>query len=73
MNRRIHRTAGIAALCFLVMGVVVAVRGEMNARALQHRRDEILNDLLRRAREIEQQLSAASLECGDTGAVGTAT
>ncbi len=59
---RIHPIAGIAALSFVVAGVVVAVRGEMNAQALQNRRDEILADLPRRAREIDNQLSVPTLD-----------
>ena len=52
----------IAAISFSLMGVVVALRGELNAQALQHRRDEILADLPRRAREIEQQLSDPAID-----------
>ncbi len=59
---RIHPIAGIAAGLFVLLGVVVAVRGEMNAQALQHRRDEILADLSQRASEIEKQLSAPTLD-----------
>jgi hypothetical protein len=59
---RIHPVAGVAAILFLLLGVVVALRGELNAQALQHRRDEILADLPRRAREIESQLSVPTLD-----------
>lgn len=59
---RVHPIAGIAAISFLLLGVVAAVRGELNAQALQHRRDEIIADLPRRAREIESQLSAPTLD-----------
>jgi hypothetical protein len=58
---RIHPVAGVAALLFLLAGLTVAVRGENKAKALQHRRDEILADLSRRSREIEEQLSAPML------------
>ncbi len=59
---RIHPIAGIAAISFLLLGVVVAVRGELNAQALQHRREEILADDLCRGIEIEIQLSAPALD-----------
>ena len=59
---RIHPVAGIAAVLFLLAGVAVAVRGEKKAQALQHRRDEILADHLRRVSEIEKQLKAPTLD-----------
>ena len=59
---RIHPVAGIAAISFLLLGVVIALRRELNAQALQHRRDEILADLPRRAREIEKQLSDPAVD-----------
>ncbi len=59
---RIRPLAGIAAISFLLLGVVVALRGELNAQALQHCRDEILADLPRRAREIEKQLSDPAID-----------
>ena len=59
---RIHPIAGIAAISFLLLGVVVALRGELNAQALQHRRDELLADLPRRASEIEKELSNPTLD-----------
>ena len=59
---RVRPIYGIAAILFSLAGVAIAVRGEMNAQALQHRRDEILADLPRRIREIESQLSAPALD-----------
>lgn len=58
----VHPVAGIAGALFLLAGIVVAVRGEMNAQALETRRKEILDDHSRRISEIESQLSAPTFD-----------
>ena len=59
---RIHPLAVGAAVLFVLAGIVVAVRGEVRARNLEQRREEILAALPSRAREIEGQLLNPSLD-----------
>ncbi len=58
----IHPAAGCAAVLFLSAGIAIAVRGELRARELEQRREEILLALPDRAREIKSQLLNRSLD-----------
>jgi hypothetical protein len=58
---RVHPAALIVGLFLLLSGIAVAVRGEMRARDLQHRRVDILAAIPDRARDIQGQLLNPSL------------